>query len=234
MKLATVTIAPRFCGPPGLGNGGYSAGLLAGFASGEAVDVRLRLPLAVALDVVAADDGSVELYGAGHLLASAESCELEVPEPPTFAEASAAAVGYPGTRQHVSPDCFVCGPDRAAGDGLRVFTGVVRDGEHRTVAGAWRPNASLAGTRGRVRPEFMWAALDCPGYFAVMPEDRSMLVGRFTCRVERSVEVDEPCVVLAWRVDGSGRRQRAGTAIFGADGACVARALATWIEPRPT
>ena len=56
MKLATVTIAPRFCGPPGFGNGGYVAELPAGFASGDALDVRLRLPLPldVALDVVAA------------------------------------------------------------------------------------------------------------------------------------------------------------------------------------
>jgi hypothetical protein len=236
VKLATITIAPRFCGPPGSGNGGYVAGLLGGFASGEAVDVRLRvpLPLAVVLDVVAAADGGVELKRGGELLAAAAPCELEleVPAAPSFATAAAAAVGYPGTRRHVFPGCFVCGPARAAGDGLRVFTGLVHDGEHRTVAGAWRPDASLAGTRGRVRPEIMWAALDCPGYFAVMPEDRTMLVGRSICRIERSVEVGEPCVVLAWRVDGTGRRQRAGTAIFGADGRCVARALSTWIEPR--
>jgi len=237
VKLASVTIARRFCGPPGSGNGGYVAGLLAGFAGDDTVDVRLRLPLPleVALDVLAADAGGVELHGGGQLLASAVpgELELEVPAAPGFAQASAAALGYPGTRQHVSPGCFVCGPARAAGDGLRVFTGLVHDGEHRTVAGAWCPDASLAGTRSRVRPEFMWAALDCPGYFAVMPEDRTMLVGRFIGRVERSVEVGEPCVVLGWRVDGTGRRQRAGTAIFGADGRCAARALSTWIEPRP-
>ena len=237
MTLARVTIAARFCGPPGSGNGGYVAGLLAGFASGDAVDVRLRLPLPldVALDVAAAADGGVELYAGAALLATAAPCELEleVPAPPTLAEAGAAALGYPGTRRHVFPGCFVCGPARAPGDGLRVFTGLVRDGEHRTVAGAWQPDASLAGTRGRVRPEFMWAALDCPGYFAVMPDDRAMLLGRFIGRIERNIEVGERCVVLAWRVDGAGRKQRAGTALFGADGACVARALSTWIEPRP-
>ena len=236
MKLASVTITPRFRGPPDSGNGGYVAGLLAGFASGDAVDVRLRLPLplAVALDVVAAADSAVELHDGKELLATAVPCEfeLDIPAPPTFAEASAAALGYPGTRQHVFPGCFVCGPARTAGDGLRVFTGLVHDGEQRTVAGTWCPDASLAGTRARVRPEFMWAALDCPGYFAVMPEDRTMLLGRILCGVERSIEVGEPCVVLAWRVDGAGRKQRAGTALFGADGRCVARALATWIEPR--
>ena len=39
----SLTVARRFCGPPGSGNGGYVCGLIAGFLDGPA-EVTLRLP----------------------------------------------------------------------------------------------------------------------------------------------------------------------------------------------
>jgi hypothetical protein len=254
-RLATVTIGPRYCGPPGSGNGGYVAGVLAGFLAGPA-EVRLAKPppLARPLDVVALDDDSLELRDGELALASARwaEFELEVPPSPSYAQAERAAQGYAGHHRHVFPGCFVCGTERASGDGLRIHAGPTTRGAGpgagagtdasaaaRTGAGAlvgvaapWRPDASLAGTRGRIRPEFQWAALDCPGYFAVAPDSRVMLLGSFAVRIDRTVDVDEPCVVVGWRIDGDGRKQRAGTALYGAGGDCAARALATWIEPR--
>ncbi|MBS0393753.1 MAG: hypothetical protein JSR54_03960, partial [Proteobacteria bacterium] len=118
-------------------------------------------------------------------------------------------------------------------DGLSLTPGPLTIAGRACVATPWCPDASLAGTRGRVRPEFLWAALDCPGYFAIVDEPRSMLVGSFACRVDDVVAVGEPCVVVGWSLGGKGRTHRAGTALYGADGRCVASASALWIEPRP-
>jgi hypothetical protein len=236
MPLTRIEIAPRFCGPPASGNGGYVAGLVASFAA-EPVEVRLRIPppLATPLEVVATDAGGVELRDAERVIATATAAtiELQVPEAITLAAAADAARRFAGFARHAFPGCFVCGPTRAPGEGLRIFAGACLHEGRQVVAAPWQPDASLAGTRGRVRPEFLWAALDCPGYYAVAPDSRVMLLGSLACRAERTVDVGEQCVVLAWRLDGEGRKRRAASALYGADGRCAARAVATWIELKP-
>lgn len=233
MNLATVSIAPRFCGPPGSGNGGYVGGLLGAFAV-EPLEVRLRspIPLAVPLAITADEAGALALYDGERLLASAAPATLEFEVPAAIPEAAvvAAAANWRGTREHASAGCFVCGPGRR--DGLGLTPGPLVHEGLECVATPWRPDASLAGTRGRVRPEFLWAALDCPGYFAVVPDSRTMLVGSFTCRVDDVVAVGEHCTIVGWSLGGKGRKYRAATALYGDDGRCVARAVALWIEPR--
>jgi hypothetical protein len=233
MNLGTVSVAPRYCGPAGSGNGGYVAGLRAGFVP-EPVEVRLRapVPLAVPLGVAAGEGGVIELRAGERLIASAAPADLELEVPPAVpeGEASAAAARWRGRREHVSPGCFVCGPARA--DGLGLTPGPLLHAGRECVATPWRPDGSLAGTRGRVRPEFLAAALDCPGYFAIVPDSRVMLVGSFTGRVDDTVAVGEQCVVVGWSLGGKGRSFRAATALYGDDGRCVARAATLWIEPR--
>jgi hypothetical protein len=41
--MAPLVIAPRFCGPPDSGNGGYVCGLIAGRLDGQA-EITLRAP----------------------------------------------------------------------------------------------------------------------------------------------------------------------------------------------
>ena len=41
--MAPLVIAPRFCGPPGSGNGGYVCGLIAGRLDGQG-EITLRRP----------------------------------------------------------------------------------------------------------------------------------------------------------------------------------------------
>jgi hypothetical protein len=233
MNLARVSIAPRFCGPPGSGNGGYVGGLLGAFAASPS-EVRLHapVPLAVPLAISTGEDGALELRDGERLLASAApaTLDLEVPAAISEAAASAAAKEWRGAREHVLPGCFVCGPGRS--DGLGLTPGPLLHEGRACVATPWRPDASLAGTRGRVRPEFLWAALDCPGYFAIVPDSRAMLVGSFTCRVDGVVAVGEHCTIAGWSLGGKGRSYRAATALYGDDGRCVARAIALWIEPR--
>ena len=231
MKVATVSIARRFRGPPESGNGGYVVGLLARHAP-EPVDVRLHLPppLEVPLEVLATDGDRFELRAGASLLASSApaTVDFEVPECPSEQAAAAASARYAGFGVNPYPDCFVCGPVRTAGDGLRIFAGPVAGGGA-LLAAPWRPDASLAGTRDTVRPEFMAAALDCPGYFAVATAGQRMLLGSLALRIDRAVAVGESCVIAAWSLGGAGRKWRAATALYASDGSCVARGLATWI-----
>jgi hypothetical protein len=121
MKLSEIRIASRFCGPPGAGNGGYVAGLLAGFTA-DCVSIRLqaRSPLEVALAVHAGEDGVVELHDGATVIASARpaTAELMVPAPVSIEVAADAAARYRGLRDHPCPGCFVCGTGRV--DGLRI------------------------------------------------------------------------------------------------------------------
>ena len=236
LKLATVTIAGRFRGPPGSGNGGYVVGLLARYAP-TPVDVRLEVPppLDVPLEVLADEEGRLELVAGTTVLASAvpNGVDLEVPAAPSWQQAEDASRRYVGFTTNPFPGCFVCGPDRPPGDGLRIFTGPVNAMGPGLYAAPWQPDISLAGTRNSIRPEFMAAALDCPGYFAVASPGQPMLLGSLAMRIERTVAVGEPCVIAAWSLGGAGRKWRAATAIYGADGSCAARAVATWIALRP-
>jgi len=100
------------------------------------------------------------------------------------------------------------------------------------VAAPWVPDASLDAGDGKVHPEFMSAALDCPGYYAVAPDDRMMLLACLTAHLDRRVHVGEACTAVGWAIGSSGRKHEAGTALFDGKGELCARARALWIEPR--
>jgi hypothetical protein len=134
---------------------------------------------------------------------------------------------YPGFREHAFPDCFVCGPHRRRGDGLRIFPGMLDTG---IVAAPWLPADNLDAGDGKVAVQYLWAALDCPGYFAVSGGRRVMVLGEMQAHVDRRVRVGEPCTVIGWKISSEGRRHVAGTALFDAAGELCARARATWVE----
>lgn len=229
---ASIVITPRFCGPPDSGNGGYVCGLLASFISGTAeVTLRRPPPLDRRLAVTRSRDGDVLLRDGELTVAEARrvSLQLDVPAAPTVDEAENAASRYFGFVQHTFPTCFVCGPKRASRDGLRIFAGPVAGRD--IVAAHWIPDASLADDAGLVRPEFVWAALDCPGAFAVTGADPlAMVLGRLTACVDTGIRPGEPCVVIGWKVGRSGRKHYAGTALFSGSGELCAKAQATWIQ----
>ena len=108
-----------------------------------------------------------------------------------------------GFVRHPLPHCFVCGPKRAEGDGLRIFPG--RTANEAVFAAPWVPHASLDDGTGQVAPEFLWAALDCAGAFAVMPDgDQPIILGELCARLDGDVAIGEPCVV-AVRAGAPGR-----------------------------
>jgi hypothetical protein len=229
--VSTLCIERRFNGPPESGNGGYVCGLIAETLQ---ADVRVRLnvppPLAQPMSLVEMDDGAWRLVpGAGPDVATAarDRLELIVPPAPPYVQAVWASQHYSGFHQHVFPTCFVCGPQRRRGDGLRIFPGMLETG---IVAAPWLPHESLDGGDGKVAARFHWAALDCPGYFAVSGGRRTMLLGEMQAHLDRRVHTDEACTVIGWKIGADGRKHYAGTAIFDEDGELCARARATWIE----
>lgn len=230
-------IDARYCGPPGTGNGGYVAGCLARALPGP-VEVTLRAPapLGRPLEIVEDAEG-VELRLDGEVLARARTAplDLELPEPPGFDESAAVAGRCRAFETHPFPACFVCGPDRAEGDGMRVFPGWLPG--RGLAAAAWVPDASLADPASptEVRPEFVWAALDCPSAFPLLEDPDAaklepLVLGRLTAHVAAPVLVGRPLVLAAWALGFDGRKGVAGTALFDAEGTCLARARATWIS----
>lgn len=231
--MKSLVVAQRYCGPPTSANGGYVSGLFASFAAGT-VTVRLLTPppLGVELQVHDLEDEALELRHGETAVARATPATLDVvpPEPPTYLEALAASARRVETSS-AFPTCFVCGPQRARGDGLRIFPGALPR-EPRMVAAPWTPDLSLDQGDGKVRAEFMWAALDCPGYYAASADGRMMLLAELTAHVDRRVHVDERCILVAWSLGSNGRKHAAGSALYDDNGEMCARARALWIEPR--
>ena len=226
-----IIIEKRFQGPPASGNGGYVCGLLARFVDGPAATVRLLqpIPLDTELDVRETEEGAV-LYNGDDALAQARPSKvmLEPPPSPSFEEAEAASRRYRGFTSHWFPDCFVCGPGRKPGDGLRVFPGPL-EGDER-VACTWIPDASVASAGGSVNTEFLWAVLDCPGSFTFpQPAGLAIVLGEFQVEIFRDVSAGEHCILLAWQIDRQGRKYHTATALFGESGACHALGLATFL-----
>jgi hypothetical protein len=230
MSMRSVAIASRFRGPPTTGNGGYSAGLVARELGG-AVEVTLRKPppLERTLDITSTDSG-LTLRDGDEVVAEARPAELELelPSPVAFERARELCEKYVGFTRHEFPTCFVCGPERAPGDGLRIFPGAERSSD--PVVAPFVPDAGLAEASGVLRSEFVWAALDCPGYFgAAGPDYPKALLGRMTATIHHGVRAGERCVVMGWLIGKEGRKLHAGTALFGPDGDVRARARQTWI-----
>ena len=170
--LASLTIARRFRGPRTSANGGYAAGLLAqalrlqggdGEAHGDeaqGVEVTLRLPPPLERPLTVTRDGErVLLLDGDALVAEARRGDPAVapPVPPTFAEAAEAAGSAGGWGAPVFDECFVCG-SRPEKDGLEIHAGRV-PGATYLVATTWIAR--------EVRPEIVWAAIDCPGAYAL-------------------------------------------------------------------
>ena len=229
-----LVIARRFRGPPTSGNGGYTCGMVAAAAS-KPVEVRLIKPPPLDRRLEVVDDpatGGLRLMDSAETVATAtpNTFELEVPRPPSYAAALASVSSYEGFQEHAYSDCFVCGPVRQRGDGMRVFAAPIPGMD--LVAAAWIPDRSLCDADGKVLPEYMWAALDCPGFFATGAAIRGPLLGTYAARIDRCVHLDAPCVVIGWALKHEGRKHVVGTAIFDNFGELCGRALATWIEPR--
>ena len=239
-------IARRYRGPPESGNGGYVAGMLASLLAPDSVEVQLLKPppldqtLTPRFAIAGLPAAAIDLLDqAGEKVATARSVavlSLVIPSPPSLACAQASSGRADLGERRIFPDCFVCGPARAVGDGLRIFAGPrddLRDPD-RAVAAPWRPDATLADETNPavVALEFVWAALDCPGYFAVQTTQQTMLLAQMTVTIIEPPRCGSDYVISGWPVRAAGRKHEAGTALHSSDGRLLACARQLWIEPR--
>jgi hypothetical protein len=224
---APVRIASRYCGPPQSGNGGYTCGLLAE-ASGlpGAVEVTLKAPPPLDRDLqLRQADGVTALWDGERLIAEARAASLPDVDikVPSLTAVQAAVPHYAGREQHLYPSCFTCGPQRAPGDGLRLFTGAVADG---VVAAPWRPDADDAASL-----PVLWAAIDCAGYWACAGATQEpMLLGRMTAVFEQRPHAGQRLIVVGRSCGRDGRKVFAQTALYTEDGRCLGHSAQTWIS----
>lgn len=92
------------------------------------------------------------------------------------------------------------------------------------VAAPWIAVASLCELDGRLDTEYLWADLDCAGYFVI--EDRVALatLGRMTARIDAHPRVGDTVIVSGWPIASEGRKHKVGTAIHDVDGRLIASA----------
>ena len=223
--MRTLTIDSRFNGPPNSGNGGYVCGLLAREIDGP-TEAALRVPPPLNKPLTLTRDGERVLLRDGDTLigeAKPTALDFKAEPAPSLADARDAAKRYAGLH-HAFPTCFVCGASRAKHDGLDIFTGKVSDRD--MVACTWSPAADLADADGRVAPEFIHAALDCPGYWALPGAGEVVAVlARFGVSIDAPPpRVGEELIVAAWPLSSDGRKHKAASALYDADVAVLARA----------
>ena len=215
-----ILIDSRFRGPDDSGNGGYSCGVIAREQGGDELEVTLRLP--PPLDEWLRLDADGRVWDDHALVAEVRegSVALAAPAPVTWEEAAAAQAP---DLDSPFPHCFVCG--HARDDGLHIHAGPVEGRD--VVAAPWQVADDTVG------PEFVWAALDCPGAYATGVIGRGVVVlGRLTARVDRVPQTGERCVVVGWSLGSDDRKHGAGTALVSESGELLGIARAVWIEPR--
>lgn len=226
----TISVKKRFCGPPNSGNGGYTSGLIAKHIQGD-VQVKLLLPppLDTELKLEVGVDRATLFYQSTPIAqAQSAALDLQIPEPLTIAQAQSASAKYIPAKDHLLPTCFVCGPLRKPEDGLNIFTGPT-DTPNK-VAAVWQPFAELADENGVISKEYIWAALDCPGYFSINNYKKVALLGSMTASIKRPVLVDQSYVVQGWLIESEGRKHFTGTAIFDERGELFAASSQVWIQ----
>ncbi|WP_397404173.1 hypothetical protein [Phenylobacterium sp.] len=239
--MSTIVIDRQFRGPPNSGNGGYVCGVLArGLVGPVTAMIRAPVPLDEALEFEAGPTGNRLLGPEDAVIGTGAAAMQPIPDAPvipTLAAARAASAGYFGHTNRVHPPCFTCSNEREEGDGLRVFPGQLEGAEPGVLACVWTPHAAFGGVDGLIPPEVVWAALDCPGFFAWIEKEgrHGALLGTMTGEILTPPRVGEDYIVLAWPIAREGRKETAGVALINAEGQILARAHQVWIvmPPRP-
>lgn len=229
MIVETLTLDRRFRGPAQSGNGGYVCGRIARHVPGVAT-VRLAIPPPLDTPLhVDVTDGVARLMSGTTLVGEGRPAQLDIaaPAPLSFEAAIESSKHYHGFEHHTFPNCFVCGPNRQPGDGLRIFAGTAPGGE--VVAAPWVVHESLGTPTAN---EFLWAALDCPSGFALWSprEGTTVVLGQLTASIRGQVNPGDRCVAMGWPLQVEGRKRFAGSAVFSASGELIAVARAIWIE----
>lgn len=222
-------------GPDRVGHGGVTAGALAAHLPDGPVEVRLERAAPLGVDLTVEVDGDrARLLDGDEQIASARVAERSDGQAPAFVPLDVAHAVHGGMRaSNPFPSCFGCGHDRDGG--LRIEPGRHPDGGR--VTGVFDPGRAprdtvFAEAGVRLGSVYVWAALDCPGAFAIIAAEgaTAILTAALTVEILAPVPRDAQTVVVG-RVDGrDGRKIRASTALWSADGRLLAHARQLWIE----
>jgi hypothetical protein len=223
-------VPARFCGPPDSGNGGYTCGMVARELGGV-IECTLRspVPLDAPLEFERLSAGGVvRRNGKVVLEANPTAIAVVLPAPIRIEAATSAMAASPAfDARHPFQTCFVCGPKREAHDGLRIFPSPVAD---ELYAATWLPAAEFGDHRQNVKPEFLWAALDCPtGFAAGFPAIGKLVTGRLAVEQFQPITVNETCLLMSWPVGIEGRKHFSAACLYQHE-KLRAVARATWIR----
>lgn len=233
----TVVVERRFNGPPGSAHGGLACGRFvdraAGLVDGPApnvVTLHTPPPLDVPLEL-RRSGGRIHVWHGDTLVASLSRSDEPIGTVPLVPPAVVAAAErcYVPAERHPFPTCFVCGPLRS--DGLGLAPGAV-PGSAGSTACTWVPDEAL-GVDSTLRPEFAWAALDCPGGWTADLSLTPMVLNRFTVALADLPQAGVPHVIVGARGGDDGHTMTTTTALYRPDGTVVGRALARWTRIAP-
>ncbi|MFC9997914.1 hypothetical protein [Nocardia sp. NPDC127526] len=216
--MTSLQIPARFNGPPGTGNGGYVAGLLAEQRDEPVVKVILRGPPPLDVPLRVRDGG---LYDGDALVVDSVAGQFDTDAPAAVSYAAAAAARSEYQGNELFGQCFVCGTRRD--DGLGIEAGAVGDG---MVAAPWTPDGTVP-----IGAPLLWAAMDCPGGWS-LPEmfERPAVLGSMTGSVLDLPALGEQCVVVGALREEQGRKGFTATAVYGEDGRLLCRSEQVWIR----
>ena len=235
----TLIVERGFNGPRLSGNGGYVGGMLAQhFDPDSAVEVTFRAPIPIERALALHwSDGSLELRDGDTLICEARPGSVDhlspPPAPTDWNDVLQREVNGGCFEDSEFHYCIVCGRGRAVGDGLRVL------GTHGPEAGrslsCYVPHAAHASGDGRIRREFVWGTLDCPGAWAAQDPNNWLpaLTGRQTVKIMDPPRVGERCAVVGWKLGTEGRKLYSGCALYTESGRLCALGHCTWILLKP-
>jgi len=228
--MQSLTVPARFCGPPDSGNGGYTCGLLAKeLGGGVECTLRSPVPLDVPLDIERSQSGGVLRHGDKVIIEASFTSIGVAPPVPIDLEAATAAMksSFALDARHPFPTCFVCGPKRKAQDGLKIFPAAVNQSLY---AATWLPAAEFGDSGEFLRPEFLWAAMDCPtGFASGFPIAGKLVTGRLAVEQLQPIKVGEPCLLMSWPLGVEGRKHFSAACLYQNQRPCAV-ARATWIR----
>lgn len=237
---AGLQIDRRFQGPTGSGQGGWTAHrFVTAVGRSLAVSIRAPIPLGTQLAVVhdSTEDEPWRLVAGGErtdatIMTGSSAAPIDVSTSPVSLGAAAAArQGFAGlVAEHPVPECFSCG---LGGDSMQVHAAPLDDGTGR-YASDWTVPDWAVSPQG-VDEGVVWAALDCAAawYVCTSQGERTAFTVQYQVEMLAELTPGESYALVSWPGDApdhwEGRKRRAASVAFAADGRCVAKSTSLWV-----
>ncbi len=99
------------------------------------------------------------------------------------------------------------------------------------LACTWQPQSNLLDNDGNICNEYIWSALDFPGYFAATGELlRITPLGELKGHVVEPIKGNQELIVYSWPIGLEGIKLYGGVTIADHTGEVKAYSHTTWIE----